>query len=121
MGPYYYTMLVNFLGPAKSIKAIASKVSKFRKIGEGPRKGLEFKVEIPTSYHIVIEFENKAVIQGFLSFDVINHQSNFIDLYGTKGSIIGPDPNMFGGPINCLLYTSPSPRDGLLSRMPSSA
>ena len=24
-------------------------------------------------------------------------------------------------PSNCLLYTSPSPRDGLLSRMPSSA
>ena len=24
-------------------------------------------------------------------------------------------------PWNCLLYTSPSPRDGLLSRMPSSA
>ena len=26
-----------------------------------------------------------------------------------------------GDPITCLLYTSPSPRDGLLSRMPSSA
>ena len=26
-----------------------------------------------------------------------------------------------GGTITCLLYTSPSPRDGLLSRMPSSA
>ena len=26
-----------------------------------------------------------------------------------------------GGSISCLLYTSPSPRDGLLSRMPSSA
>ena len=25
------------------------------------------------------------------------------------------------GKMNCLLYTSPSPRDGLLSRMPSSA
>ena len=25
------------------------------------------------------------------------------------------------GPSDCLLYTSPSPRDGLLSRMPSSA
>ena len=24
-------------------------------------------------------------------------------------------------PVRCLLYTSPSPRDGLLSRMPSSA
>ena len=29
---------------------------------------------------------------------------------------------LFGYAINtCLLYTSPSPRDGLLSRMPSSA
>ena len=31
---------------------------------------------------------------------------------------------LFGFPTlveNCLLYTSPSPRDGLLSRMPSSA
>ena len=27
----------------------------------------------------------------------------------------------FGGVRSCLLYTSPSPRDGLLSRMPSSA
>ena len=27
----------------------------------------------------------------------------------------------FGKPTTCLLYTSPSPRDGLLSRMPSSA
>ena len=26
-----------------------------------------------------------------------------------------------GSAIACLLYTSPSPRDGLLSRMPSSA
>ena len=26
-----------------------------------------------------------------------------------------------GGYLGCLLYTSPSPRDGLLSRMPSSA
>ena len=26
-----------------------------------------------------------------------------------------------GDSIACLLYTSPSPRDGLLSRMPSSA
>ena len=29
--------------------------------------------------------------------------------------------NVAANPKNCLLYTSPSPRDGLLSRMPSSA
>ena len=32
------------------------------------------------------------------------------------------DSNIIGqNSIRCLLYTSPSPRDGLLSRMPSSA
>ena len=30
-------------------------------------------------------------------------------------------PELMGQPDACLLYTSPSPRDGLLSRMPSSA
>ena len=29
--------------------------------------------------------------------------------------------SVLGGVGACLLYTSPSPRDGLLSRMPSSA
>ena len=37
----------------------------------------------------------------------------------------GDEPNtvfvVFAGTETCLLYTSPSPRDGLLSRMPSSA
>ena len=32
-----------------------------------------------------------------------------------------PHPHEFFNPTTCLLYTSPSPRDGLLSRMPSSA
>ena len=31
------------------------------------------------------------------------------------------DPALIEQNIGCLLYTSPSPRDGLLSRMPSSA
>ena len=34
--------------------------------------------------------------------------------------MIGTDFSLISG-YNCLLYTSPSPRDGLLSRMPSSA
>ena len=32
-----------------------------------------------------------------------------------------PLSSFMGNNISCLLYTSPSPRDGLLSRMPSSA
>ena len=103
MGPYYYTMLVNLLGPAKNIKAQATTVSEYRNIGNGPKKGKKFKIEVPTSYHIIVEFINNTIVNGFLSFDVINHQTNFMEFYGTKGSIIGPDPNMFGGPIKVSL------------------
>ena len=45
--------------------------------------------------------------------------------HGAKGEILEAQ-NIYERilqmyPKNCLLYTSPSPRDGLLSRMPSSA
>ena len=36
-------------------------------------------------------------------------------------STVGPAPLFMAYLSICLLYTSPSPRDGLLSRMPSSA
>ncbi len=99
MGPYYFTALVNLLGPAKSVRAKATKVHDYRTIATGPKKGDKFEVEIPTSIIGSIEFKNSAVIQFFLSFDVINHQRNHIELYGTKGSMIVPDPNMFGGSV----------------------
>ena len=47
-----------------------------------------------------LEFDNGAIVQGFLSFDVQNHARNHMELYGSKGSIIVPDPNMFGGPVS---------------------
>ena len=46
-----------------------------------------------------IEFANEAIVQGFISFDVQNHARNHMELYGTKGSLVVPDPNMFGGPV----------------------
>ena len=50
---------------------------------------------------------------GFDSVWVMDH---FFQL----PSLGGPDQPMLEA-YTCLLYTSPSPRDGLLSRMPSSA
>ena len=54
-----------------------------------------------------------------------------VDLYGMAVQVTIIDVDSEGGTrsrpcldnnsANCLLYTSPSPRDGLLSRMPSSA
>ena len=95
MGPYYLTALVNLLGPAKSVHGISTKVFEKRVIGIGPKKDQEFDVKCPTSYLVNLEFHNKAFIQITLSFDVVAHQSNHIELYGDNGSMIIPDPNMF--------------------------
>ena len=42
-------------------------------------------------------------------------------MWGLTGPIFGAIADKYGGHIACLLYTSPSPRDGTSSRMPSSA
>ena len=99
MGPYYLTALVNLLGPAKKVNSISMDIFKTRTIGIGPKKGKEFKVNCPTTYLFNLEFHNGTIIQMTLSFDVINHQRNHIELYGDKGSMIVPDPNMFGGSV----------------------
>ena len=94
MGPYYLTALVNLLGPAKQVWN-----KKKRIIGIGPRKGKSIKVLCPTTYLGTIFFKNKTIIRFTLSFDVIAHHRNHIELYGEKGSILVPDPNMFGGSV----------------------
>ena len=99
MGPYFFTTLVNLLGPAKNVRARGKKFSSKREYLVGPKKGKTFDVEISTSVMLDIEFENETIIQGFISFDVQNHMRNHIELYGSHGSIIVPDPNMFGGPV----------------------
>ena len=48
-----------------------------------------------------------------------NMRHVLVDKQGNFGSIAGLPPAAMR--YTCLLYTSPSPRDGLLSRMPSSA
>ena len=99
MGPYFFTTLVNLLGPAKNVRARGKKFTNDREYKVGPKKGKKFNVDILTSIMLDIEFCNETIIQGFLSFDVENHGRNHIELYGNKGSIIVPDPNMFGGPV----------------------
>ena len=53
--------------------------------------------------------------------------ADFLDVGGVKagpGDFVGEDEELervVPAVEACLLYTSPSPRDGLLSRMPSSA
>ena len=99
MGPYYLTALVNLLGPAEFVTSTSKNNTKKRIIGIGPKKGKKIKVECPTTYFSTIRFKNGTTIRLTLSFDVISHLRNHIELYGEEGSMIVPDPNMFGGSV----------------------
>ena len=53
----------------------------------------------------------------------LQHTGQYFENWGSLGEkwLHGTNGWYFITPDGCLLYTSPSPRDGLLSRMPSSA
>ena len=58
-------------------------------------------------HHLMSQFEIKP---GFA-----------LELVASEPLVVDPVAMCFDEYGDCLLYTSPSPRDGLLSRMPSSA
>ena len=101
LGPYYVTALVNLLGPVKTVAAMATSGFTHRLVtAEGPMKGKKVKVTTPTTINAMLEFHSGAEVTIATSWDVWKHgHGNPIELYGTKGSMLVPDPNFFGGKV----------------------
>ncbi|MCX5512208.1 oxidoreductase [Kaistia algarum] len=101
MGPYYTSALINLIGPAKSVTAIASKGFEERFVtAEGPMKGKSVPVLVPTTINAIIEFVSGAQVSFGVSWDVWKHgHENPIELYGSEGTMLVPDPNFFGGAV----------------------
>ena len=99
MGPYYIANLVNLIGPVKRVGALATSPLENRTIGSGARQGQAVPVLTPTNIHALLEFASGATITLSASWDVWAHKHGNMELYGTDGSMILPDPNFFGGEI----------------------
>lgn len=113
MGPYYVTALVNLLGGIKSVTGITKRFFPKRLITSEPHCGEIIDVEAPTHLTGMLEFDNGAVGTIITTFDVhYNSQARF-EIYGTEGTMMVPDPNGFGGPIQ--IYR---PEDGEWKEMP---
>lgn len=100
MGPYYLTALVSLVGPVRALSAIASVPFAERVVPEGmPLAGERIAVETPTHLASLLEFESGASGPMITSFDVWYSELPRIELYGSEGSLVVPDPNTFGGPV----------------------
>jgi predicted dehydrogenase len=97
MGPYYFTTLVSILGPVAAVAAIGLKAAEQREILVGPDAGSRFAVEVPSTMNVLAQFEQGAQSQSLLSFDSPLRRQGFVEISGTEGTIVLPDPNTFTG------------------------
>jgi predicted dehydrogenase len=106
MGPYYITALVNMLGPVKRVAGMTSRLRDQRTITSEPLKGTTMPVEVATHVAGTIEFHGGASVSVAMSFDVARHAHRPIELYGSEGAMLVPDPNWFGGQIETATAAS---------------
>jgi predicted dehydrogenase len=99
MGPYHITGLISLLGPVRRVSAASGASLAERTIGSGPRAGTRFPVEVPTHVVGALEFVSGAIVGLLMTFDVWAARLPSFEVFGTEGSLDGPDPNTFEGPV----------------------
>ncbi len=102
MGPYYITDLVSLLGPVARVAGFSTMPQSERVITSEPKRNQRVPVRVATHVMGSMLFESGAVVQIGMSFDVSGHRHLPLELYGTEGSLIVPDPNFFGGEVQYL-------------------
>lgn len=107
MGVYYVTHLVHALGPVARLRGTAHTTHRQRTIGSGANAGQTLEVEVPTHVVSQLGFASGAEIVLTSSFDVWRHGHAPIELYGTEGTVLGHDPNRFGGSVRYARRNEP--------------
>lgn len=105
MGPYYLTALVYLLGPVKRVVGMVKTPFKEREITAPHLKGQKIKVESTTHINGLLEFENGAVANIIITYDVWDSHLPRVEIFGSEGTLsmceadplAGPD--IFGGEI----------------------
>jgi predicted dehydrogenase len=98
MGPYYASALVALLGPIARVSASARRTHDIRPVTGGPRVGELLHVDVPTHVAALLELESGAIATLVTSFDC-RDRAESIELWGTEGTLLLPDPNAHNGLI----------------------
>jgi predicted dehydrogenase len=99
MGPYYLTALVSLMGPVTTVCGMTKTSFPERTITSSPKFGQTIEVKVPTHVAGTLQFASGAIATVITSFDIWDSSLPRIEIYGSRGTLIVPDPNTFGGPI----------------------
>ncbi|MCL1795726.1 MAG: Gfo/Idh/MocA family oxidoreductase [Clostridia bacterium] len=113
MGPYYMTALVTLMGGVDSVISASRKTFPTRTITSKPKFGTTINVDVSTYVAGTIRYQSGAIGTILTTFDVHYPSQARLEIYGTDGTLIAPDPNTFGGPIKLL-----RPEEGEFTDLP---
>jgi predicted dehydrogenase len=113
LGPYYVTALVQLLGPVVSVAGAGSTARAARVVGKGPLAGESFAVTTPSHVASLLRFAGGASAQMIQSFDSAIERT-LLEITGSDGTLILPDPNRFDGEI--LVHSRGAKAPELLER-----
>lgn len=102
MGPYYVSTLLHVLGPVAAVAAVGLKGRETRAVEIGDLKGQEFPVEVPTTVQALLRFDRGGSAQSLFSDDSAVFRQGIVEIHGSEGTLIIPDPNTFGGDITLI-------------------
>lgn len=106
MGPYYLTALVAMIGPVSEVVGMNRISFPERTITSNKKFGKIIPVEVPTHVTGLLRFKNGAIGNIITSFDTWGTMLPRIEVHGTRGSLIVPDPNCFDGEVLLKQYFS---------------
>lgn len=99
IGPYYLTTLVQAFGSIARVAAAGSTAHAQRTIGSGPKAGEAFDVTVPSHVGALLQFAAGGSGQSIWSFDSALSRHGFVEISGSEGTLVLPDPNQFDGDV----------------------
>jgi len=99
IGPYYITTLIHIFGAVARVAAVGSNGRATRTVQVGDRAGTEFSVDVPTHVSAIAQFASGGVSQSVFSFDSPLVTMGVVEITGTQGTLVVPDPNRFTGAV----------------------
>jgi predicted dehydrogenase len=98
-GPYHVAALVNLLGPIAEVVGATSTPMPKLAVTAPERTVDSVDVTVPTTSTAILRTVAGALVTTLYSFDVWDTTLPHIEVYGTEGTLVLPDPNTHDEPV----------------------